>query len=257
MRVGRLLSELDLGHEAPLRCIGERVMGKLFRRRATDGVHSFTIVGRAQCLDRCVLALLGQGQRNTSSKIGSRNKTYSQDAMISSRILHRHESAHAVSDENNARRIKAQYLRHDRRAQIIDRCSRVFDAMGEGEVSRRSPGTPVVEVENIPSGAANILGQIEIALVTRKPMQQHHHWMRTSACSDIDKRVEERSVAGNLKTLHGSRSGLPGPLLCVDRRPCKQNNQCGNERQTVAQSPLQRSWLFCNRSVPIVPELPY
>jgi hypothetical protein len=86
--------------------------------------------------------------------------------------------------------------------------------MSEGEVAGRTPRTPVVEVENIPSGTANILGQIKIALVPREPVQQHHRRMRPRACGDINKRVEKRPVAGNLKTFHGS--GI-GSLLSTER----------------------------------------
>ncbi len=165
-------------------------MGKLFGRAATDWVHSFAIICGAQRHNRCVFALLWQGLRNASSKIGSRDKTYSQDATVSGRLLDRHESAHAVAYENNAGRIKPQYLRHFRRAQIIDCRSRILDGMREGEVPGRTPGTSVVEVEDIPSGTANILRQIEIALVTGKPMQQHHRRMRPRSCRDVDERVE-------------------------------------------------------------------
>ncbi len=165
-------------------------MGKLFGCATTDWVHSFTIVCGAQRLDRCVFALFWQGLRNASSKIGSRNKGYSQDAMVSSRVLHCHESAHAVAYENNACGIKTHYLRDGWGAQITDCGSRVLDAMRIGEVSSRAPGTSVVEVEDIPPGTANILCQIEIALVTRKPMQQYHRWMRTGACGDVDERIE-------------------------------------------------------------------
>src|ERR1700677_1264635 len=125
--------------------------------------------------------------------------------------------------------------------------------MREGEVSGRAPGAPVVEVENIPPRTANILGQIEIALVAGKPVKQHYHWMRTGARGDIDERVEERAVTGNLKTLHGSRIGSPGPLLCIERRQRAQNTQCG-EKQTVAQGSLHPFQLFCNYSVPILSE---
>ena len=89
-------------------------MGKLFGRAATDWVHSFTIICSAQRHNRCVFAPGRQGLRNTSSKIGGRDKTYSQDAAVSGRVFDCHESAHAVTYENNARRIKPHYLRHSR-----------------------------------------------------------------------------------------------------------------------------------------------
>jgi hypothetical protein len=50
-------------------------------------------------------------------------------------------------------------------------------------------------------------------------------------------------VAGDLKTLHGSRIGLPGLLLCIERRQCTQNTQSGGE-QTVAQNYSNDSGYF-------------
>jgi hypothetical protein len=48
---------------------------------------------------------------------------------------------------------------------------RVFDGVGKGKVAGRTPENLVVKVENIPSDAANILGQIKIALGTRAAAQ--------------------------------------------------------------------------------------
>jgi hypothetical protein len=96
--------------------------------------------------------------------------------------------------------------------------------VGERELSGRTPGAPVVKVKNIPSCAANILGQIEVALVTGEAMKQYNCGMRTCTRSNIDERVEESPVTGDLKALHGSRIRS---LLGSERRRKTQSQQDG------------------------------
>jgi len=56
--------------------------------------------------------------------------------------------------------------------------------------AERPQAHPPGSVWSFSSGTANILRQIEIALVTGKPMQQHHRRMRPRSCRDVDERVE-------------------------------------------------------------------
>jgi hypothetical protein len=87
--------------------------------------------------------------------------------------------------------------------------------VGERELSGRPPGAPVVKIKNIPSCAANILSQIEIAFVTGKSMEQYDHGMWACTRSNVNEGVEQPTVTGDLKALHGSRIGS---LLGSERR---------------------------------------
>ena len=137
-----------------------------------------------------------------------------------------------MSDQNDTRRIEAQQFGHFRLTQESRSRHGVFDAMREREISRRTPGAAVVEVENIPSGAADILCQIQISFVTGKTVQQDHRRMRAGARGDIHECIQQRSVARNLKSLHGSSIGsIAGRRLCFERVLRAHATQNGNRNQ--------------------------
>ena len=144
--------------------------------------------------------------------------------------------------------------------------------MRKREVSGRTPGAPVVEIENIPTGAANLLGQIQIALVPGKSVQQHHHRMRTRSSSHIDEGVQEPTMARNLKTLHGS--ALPPAErgkhahrqqggTAIRWRSLALKNRSGRKSAAATQGSETSLWLcraaseagnFCNECASILPE---
>ena len=142
-------------------------------------------------------------------------------------ILHCHKSAHAVPNENDAGRVQAQGPGHGGGTYVIDRGCCVLDAVGERELSRRTPGSPVVKIKDIPSCAANILSEIEVALVPGESMKQYGYGMWTCTRSNVDEGVEQPPVTGDLKALHGSRIGS---LLGSEGRRETQSQQDGESK---------------------------
>jgi hypothetical protein len=63
------------------------------------------------------------------------------------------------------------------------------------------------------------LRQIQVSFVAWKPVQKNHGGMRPSTRGDIDQRVEQLPVAGNLKSLHGST------ISVFAFRFCRQGNE--------------------------------
>ena len=55
-------------------------------------------------------------------------------------------------------RIGAQVIGVGGIAHVGDGGLRIFDAVGEGEIAGRAPGAAIVEVEDVPAGAAQGLG---------------------------------------------------------------------------------------------------
>ena len=129
-----------------------------------------------------------------------------------------HESAHAVTDENDVARVGAKLFRVGGIAQIGDGGLCVFDGVGEGEVARRSPGPAVVEVDDVPAVAADGLRQVKILLITGEAVKQEDDWVWACSLGDVGEGVEHRSVAGNLEGLHRGGVGFVGGRIGGDRR---------------------------------------
>jgi len=121
-----------------------------------------------------------------------------------------HEAAHAVADEDDVGGVGAETLCVGRVAHVGDSGLGVFDGVGEGEVAGRAPGAAIVEVENVPSGAADGLGEVEILLVAGEAVEEDDDGMRACSGGDVDEGVEHGSVAGKLEALHGGGIGLVG-----------------------------------------------
>src|ERR1700761_727162 len=129
--------------------------------------------------------------------------------------------------------------------------------MSEREISRRPPGTAIVEVQNIPACATNFLGQVEVAFISGKTVQEHHGRVRACPRCHIDQSVEEAVMARNLETLQ--RSGIRRALR--SQRPGKKDGGEDDQERArplescrpghglmVPQSTLQKSAL-CNHRV--------
>jgi hypothetical protein len=209
MSMGRLLSESTFAMK--LHSAAHRRQSPLF-------------VPRAQHPDGWLFLVSGEGLGSPSANIRGGDKSGAENSLIGSGVLHCHKATHTVSNEDNAGGVQAQDPGHGGRAQIIDRGCCVLDAVGESEISERTPGAPVVKVKNIPSCATNILGQIEVALVTGESVEQYDYRMWPCTRGNVDEGVEQSAVAGDLKALHGSRIGS---LLGSERRRETQSEQDG------------------------------
>jgi len=95
-----------------------------------------------------------------------------------------------VADEEDVPRIGPQRLGIRSIPQIRDRGLRILDRIAERKRPRRSPGPPVVEVEDIVSGPAQGLRQVKVALVSGEAVQKDNRRMRTCTGCDIDERIE-------------------------------------------------------------------
>jgi len=138
------------------------------------------------------------------------------DGWVVCGALDGHEASHAVADEDEVGGVDAEFFGVGRVAQIGDGGLDVFDAVGEGEVAGRTPGAAVVEVEDVPARAANGLGEVEILLIAGEAVEEDDGGMRACSRGDVDEGVEEGSVAGELKRLHGSRILLVGNWIGGD-----------------------------------------
>ncbi len=82
-------------------------------------------------------------------------------------------------------------------------------------------------------------------------MQQNHRRMGSLAGRHIDERIDERAMAGDLKTLHG---GGTGSLLCFESGQPAEDKERGNgnplrKRPIFVQSHLLELSIFCNYRV--------
>ena len=111
-----------------------------------------------------------------------------------------------------------------------------LDGGSEGEVAGGAPGAAIVEVKNVPPGAANRLCEIEILLVTGEAVEDDYDRMRSPSGGDVGERVELGAVAGKLKGLHYGRVCLVwrrvgcdgrGKLLRVEWEDERRAEKCG------------------------------
>src|SRR5580698_4630570 len=103
--------------------------------------------------------------------------------------------------------------------------------MRKGKVSRRAPRASVIEVKNVPSGSTHVLCQIQVSLVAGKPVQKNDGGMRSSASGDIDQRVEQLPMAGNLKSLHGSTISVFAFRVCRQGNERSADTHCGRHKR--------------------------
>jgi hypothetical protein len=90
-------------------------------------------------------------------------------------------------------------------ANVGDGGMRIFDRVSKGKITGRAPGPAVIEVKNVPSGAAEGLRKIEIFLVAGESVEKDDDRMRACTGRDVGERIELGAVAGDLKCLHCSR----------------------------------------------------
>ena len=81
----------------------------------------------------------------------------------------------------------------------------VLHGVAEGEAAGGSPGTAIVEVKDVPAGAADGLREVEVALVAGKAVEEDDRGVRGGAGGDVDEGIELVAVAGDLEGLRGGR----------------------------------------------------
>src|SRR5437762_11807118 len=68
------------------------------------------------------------------------------------------------------------------RTREVESGPRVLHRIADREIAWRAPGAAISEGEDVPTGAADGLGEIEMAFVARKPVRQDHGRARRLAC---------------------------------------------------------------------------
>jgi len=124
--------------------------------------------------------------------------------------VERQEAAHAVAHERHASARDAVWLRESLRAQQHHRRPHVLERVDEGEVALAPPGAPVVEEQHGPAGPPHRLGQVEVALVSRKAVQEHGGGMGSGTLGRVQDGVEPRTAA-----VH-RHLGHRGAMLSID-----------------------------------------
>ena len=121
-----------------------------------------------------------------------------------------------MADENDVRRVGVEFLRISRIANVGDGGLHVFDGVGEGEVAGRAPGAAVVEVDDVPTGAADGLGEVEIFFVAGEAVEEKYDFVGSGSGCDIGDGVEQSAVAWDLECFEGGGVGLVGRGICGD-----------------------------------------
>ncbi len=112
------------------------------------------------------------------------------------------ESAHAVADDGDFRRVGAVLLGVGGIAQEGDRGLRVFDGVAEGELAGAAPGAAIVRDEDVPPGAADGVGEIHVLFVAGKSVEKQDDGMRAGAGCEVEDGVEARVVADDVGRFH-------------------------------------------------------
>ena len=121
------------------------------------------------------------------------------DGLFNTRLLsqrlERHPAAHAVPEQRQARRINVQGL-----GLLLAKshgAGHVLHAVGKGKVTLTAPRAAVVEIKHVPTRAAHTLGYVEVALVTRKAVQQNQRGVGLRARRRVHERGQPTAVRGN------------------------------------------------------------
>ncbi len=114
------------------------------------------------------------------------------------------EAAHAVANDGDFRRVGAVFFGVGGIAEECDRGLRVFDGVGEREIAGAAPGAAVVRDEDVPSGAANGVGEIHVLFVAGESVEEKYDGMRACAGREIEDSVEARVVADDVGRFHRS-----------------------------------------------------
>jgi len=211
--------------------MGEDFVGKVLRSCAVKWRHDFSGQRGSKSADSGLAFTCRERLKVAYAQVGRRKRDDGFYCRIEGTTgLDSQKTSHAAPCQNDRPRIGMKLSSMSRIAQVVDCRLCIFNAMRERESCRRSPGAEIVEIENIPTGAANRLGKIEIALVARKSVQQDDGWMRRCTGGYIDKSVEQRTLAWKLEGLHGCGIGFIRNSIGGKSRVLNTGWHGGNER---------------------------
>jgi hypothetical protein len=91
------------------------------------------------------------------------------------------ETAHAVADDRDFRRVGAVFLSVGRISEECNCRLGIFDRVAKGEIAGAAPGSAIVRNENVPSGAADGVGEIHVLFVAGESVEQQNDGMRAGA----------------------------------------------------------------------------
>jgi len=183
--------------------VGDDFFGEALGRAAGEGRHAVggEVGGEA---GGCFFLLSWlEGLHFVDAHVGCGDQADGFDGGVLRGGVAGYEAAHAVTDEDDVGGVGAELFRVGWVAQVGDGGLRVFDGVGEGEVAGRAPGAAIVEVDDVPTVAANGLGEVEIFFVAGEAVEEEDDWMRAGAFGDVGEGVEHGAVAGDLEGLHG------------------------------------------------------
>ena len=215
------------GRNVPGGCVCDDLFGEAQGRAAGEGRHAFGGEVGGESGGGFFLLTRLEGLHSVDAHVGCGDQADSFDGRFLCADVSGHEAAHTVADENDVGGVGAEFARVGGVAQVGDGGLRVFDGVSEGEVAGRAPGAAVVEVNDVPTVAADGLREIEILFVAGEAVKEEDDRVWACSLGDVGKGVEHGSVAGDLKALHsgwvclvwpGVRGDGGGELLRLERK---------------------------------------
>ena len=202
------------GGDVPVGGVGEELFGEIGGAggwgAAVEGGEAVGVEGCGDFGEGGLLLMgLDDGER-AASHVGGGDEVYGADFGVAGGYVGGDHASHGVADEDDGFGIGAELLCVDGVAEPGEGSFGVLDAVGEGEGARSAPGAAVVEVEYVPTGASDGLGEVEVPLVAGEAVEEDDGGVRAGAFGGVHEGIEESAVAGELEGFECGGGGFIG-----------------------------------------------
>jgi hypothetical protein len=185
------IAEANRGVRQPPRAgVNPRLVGECLRRRPCQdvqtGAHSDVFIDTHR---RWTSVAEGQPEVDT------RDQRNAEDIRSLCHEASGYAPSHTMSDNDNPMRVELQGRICTGTRDPVKRSPGILEAVLEAKNARASPGSTIVDGQDVPSHTPNRLRKVRILLVSRQAMQEEHGGTGARSRSRIEDRIEVHAAA--------------------------------------------------------------